>query len=139
MDFMDGIPARLDTVPKLILLMTDDPQGCLRLSKMLAQNGDTVRIIDARWFDELSIEPCNQIVFCGATNRELVVRCYRSDYYRNNWPNLPAVEFIDMDAGGNVLGQTKPEPVLKAAETLSPAAIADPVAAPKAKKTTDAA
>ena len=153
MDFLNDVPQHLGSHPKLILLLTDNPTACLRLANSLRADGDTVRIIDARWFDEMSIEPCNRIVFVGAYKREFIVQCYRSDYYRNAYPGIGACEFVDMDVAGDVMGQTAPEPKLQASETLSaafvlpgdgtpPAAIADPVPpepAPKAKKTADLA
>jgi len=141
MDFMEGIPAQSIVGPKVIILFTDDAPGCRPLAAKLRAEGDRVQIVDAKWFDEMSIEFAQRIIFVGASKREYIIQCYRSDYFRQTFGGRE-VEFVDMDAGGNVLGATKPEPVLKASDTLSapefalPSEDAAPAAdaEPKAKK-----
>ena len=140
MDFMDGIPAQSITGPKVILLFTDVPRIAVPLAASLRATGDRVEIIDSRWFDEMSIQFAHKIIFVDASRRDLVIQCYRSDYYRTTYGTQ--VEFVDMNIAGNVLGQTKPEPELKAVDTLPapefalPAEEVAPVveAEPKAKK-----
>ena len=141
MDFLEGIPSQSSERPKVVILFTDEPRACLPLAAKLRSTGDRVQIVDSHWFDEMSIEFADRIIFVGASKREFIVRCFRSDYYRQN-VSSGEVEFVDMDFEGSVLGKSAPEAKLNPAETLSatefalpgeapPAAPEDP---PKAKK-----
>lgn len=134
MDFMEGV-SETNVTRKRIVILTDDSIKAMTLQRIFAAGGDQVDNIDALFFTDGDLVYCDQVVFNNCSNRDTIMKWFRSDYYKNTYGGK-IVEFLDVDGAGKPIGQSAPAPAkLKASDTLAGADFALPSdPAPKAGK-----